>query len=40
MNCPAAIGTGGTTPEPENILPTSCLVTVLNWGMGIQIREV
>lgn len=25
-----------TTPEPETILPTSCLVTALSWGIGKQ----
>lgn len=30
----------GTTPEFETILPTSCLVTTLNWGIGKQVREV
>ena len=29
----------GTTPELETILPTSCLVTALNWGIGNQVRE-
>jgi hypothetical protein len=28
-----------TTPEPETILPTSCLVTALIWGIGKQVRE-
>jgi hypothetical protein len=28
-----------TPPEPETILPTSCLVTALNWGIGKRVRE-
>ena len=27
----------GTTLEPETIIPTSCLVTALNWGIGKQV---
>lgn len=27
------------TPEPETILPTSCLATALSWGIGKQVRE-